>query len=72
MIESLLIAAIVIVCIAWYVQHRWRRRARELALLRETGGLDVLAERYARGEIGRDEFLQKRDDIIEGISLPRL
>lgn len=27
--------------------------------------LDVLKEAYARGEIGRDEYLQKRDDILE-------
>ena len=27
-------------------------------------GLDVLEERYARGEINRDEFLQKKQDIV--------
>ena len=26
-------------------------------------GLDVLEERYARGEINRDEYLQKKKDI---------
>jgi putative membrane protein len=26
-------------------------------------GLDVLEERYARGEISRDEYLQKKRDI---------
>ena len=27
--------------------------------------LDVLAERYARGEIDRDEYLQRKKDILE-------
>jgi uncharacterized membrane protein len=27
-------------------------------------GLDVLEERYARGEINHDEYLQKKKDII--------
>lgn len=29
------------------------------------GPLDVLKAAYARGEISREEFLQKRDDILE-------
>jgi uncharacterized membrane protein len=29
-------------------------------------GLEVLALRYARGEIDRDEYLQKRHDIVGG------
>lgn len=28
--------------------------------------LDVLEERYARGEINREEYLQKRDDLKRG------
>ncbi|MES2370254.1 MAG: SHOCT domain-containing protein [Pseudomonadota bacterium] len=27
--------------------------------------LDILKETYARGDIGRDEYLQKRDDLLE-------
>jgi putative membrane protein len=27
-------------------------------------GLELLDERYARGEINRDEYLQKRGDIL--------
>ena len=30
---------------------------------RRSAGLEVLEERYARGEIGRDEYLQKKADI---------
>jgi len=29
-----------------------------------SGGLDILEERYARGEIERDEYLQKKGDIL--------
>jgi putative membrane protein len=30
---------------------------------RHSSGLDVLEERYARGEINRDEYLQKKRDL---------
>jgi len=32
-------------------------------LQRRSPGLEVLEERYARGEINRDEYLQKKKDI---------
>ena len=65
MLEPVLIVAIAVALTAWYVQHRWRRRMRRLATLRDssTTGLEVLARRYARGEIDRDEYLEKRSDI---------
>jgi putative membrane protein len=31
---------------------------------RRSSGLDALEERYARGEINRDEYLQKKKDIL--------
>jgi putative membrane protein len=31
---------------------------------RRPPGLDVLEERYARGEINRDEYLQKKRDML--------
>lgn len=31
---------------------------------RRPPGLDVLEERYARGEINRDEYLEKKRDIL--------
>jgi putative membrane protein len=30
---------------------------------RRSGGLDVLEQRYARGEISREEYLEKKRDI---------
>lgn len=64
MIEPILIVGIAIACTAWYMQHIWRRRRARKAALRYPSGLEVLARRYARGEIGRAEYLQKRDDIL--------
>lgn len=29
-----------------------------------SAGLDVLEQRYARGEINRDEYLQKKQDLV--------
>jgi uncharacterized membrane protein len=64
MIEPLLIVGIAIACTAWYVQHRRRRRARAAAATRDSPGLELLARRYARGEIDRDEYLEKKGDIL--------
>ena len=64
MIEPLLIVGITIACTAWYVQHRWRRRVRTMATLHDVTGLEVLARRYASGEIDREEYLEKRADIV--------
>jgi uncharacterized membrane protein len=70
MIEAILVVAILIACLSWYVQHRRWQRVSRVILHRETAGLEVLAERYARGEIDRDEFCQKRDDILESVTPP--
>jgi uncharacterized membrane protein len=65
MIEPILIVGIVIAATAWYVQHRWRRRVRMMRALRDSSGLELLARRYARGEIDRNEYLQKKNDILD-------
>jgi len=31
---------------------------------RRSSGLEILEERYARGEINREEYLQKKQDIL--------
>jgi putative membrane protein len=54
LIVGLLIMGIVIVSVVQLVGAR-----------RRLPSLKVLNERYARGEINRDEYLQKKYDILE-------
>jgi uncharacterized membrane protein len=73
MLEPILIVAIVIAATAWYVQHKWRRRMRAMTAMqasRDGTVLEVLAKRYARGEIDREEYLQKRTDILGYPGMP--
>jgi len=58
MLEPILIVAIVIAATAWCVRHEWRKCLRALAI------------RNARGEIDRDEYLQKRSDILGYQGMP--
>jgi uncharacterized membrane protein len=82
MIEPIVIVAVVIACTALYMQYLWRRRrrlerAREEAIgtaelniaPQQDSGLELLARRYARGEIDRAEYLQKKGDIV-GTEIP--
>ena len=64
MIVLLLIIGIVIASIVWLVSARMHRADSPRLLARRSPGLEVLEERYARGEINRDEYLQKKQDIL--------
>lgn len=61
MIIWLVILVAIVAGIAWYFQRQQTQPM--LPTSRRAGGLDVLEERYARGEIGRDEYLQKKGDL---------
>ncbi len=56
---------VVIALAAAAVKYLFSGGARTGTSLREDRNLalEVLEERYSRGEINRDEFLQKRDDL---------
>jgi putative membrane protein len=43
---------------------RGSRRRAALEGPARSSGLDILEERYAKGEIQRDEYLQKKQDLI--------
>jgi putative membrane protein len=42
----------------------WFMRSQQGAAPGRSDSLQILEERYARGEIDRDEYLQKRRDIL--------
>jgi putative membrane protein len=59
MIIWLVILAAIIAGVVWLVRSQPVAGGR-----RHSTGLDALEERYARGEIDRDEYLQKKRDIM--------
>ena len=63
-IFSLLLLVLVIVAVVWLVRAMLRPQDRTSRAERRTAGLDILDQRYARGELSRDEYLQKRGDVL--------
>jgi putative membrane protein len=53
----------IIVGVVWLVRSLAAPHGHHLAPKR-SAGLDVLEERYARGEVPREEYLQKKKDIL--------
>lgn len=62
MIIWLIILAALVIGVMWLVRNMSSGANPSLGQHRSPG-LDALEERYARGEIGREEYLQKRRDI---------
>jgi putative membrane protein len=59
----LLILALIIAAAVWFFRRADRSSGAPPTSSRHPSALDVLEERYARGEIDRDEYLQKKRDI---------
>lgn len=64
MIIWLVILVAIIVGVVWLVRSMTVPGGHHLMPPRRSSGLDVLEERYARGEISRDEYLEKKRDIL--------
>ncbi len=52
---------LVLIAVAWLVAIMARRSGDNRK--RDKSALEILEQRYALGEIDRDEYLQKRDDL---------
>jgi len=64
MIIWLVILVVIIAGVVWLVRSVAAPGGAHGLPPRRSAGLDVLEERYARGEINRDEYLQKKRDIL--------
>jgi len=61
----LLVLGAVIAATVWLVRSMAQRANQQRPAERRSPGLEVLEERYARGEISREEYLQKKRDIAD-------
>ena len=52
---------LILIALVWFVAFAARQAGNSQK--REKSALEILKERYARGEIDRDEFKQMRDDL---------
>jgi putative membrane protein len=62
----ILLLALAVIAVVWGVRSLSGRGTELLRPDRRSAALDILEERYARGEIGRDEYLQKKADVLGG------
>jgi len=62
-IIPILFLAIIITAVVMVVRYATGWGDQSPRLERRSPGLDALEERYARGEIKRDEYLEKKRDI---------
>jgi putative membrane protein len=63
MIAWVIVLIALLALAVWLARSLMGPAAHHQFVPRRSAGLDVLEERYARGEINRDEFLQKKRDI---------
>ena len=61
----LVLLVLAVTAIVWIVRTPWHSHFPPPPRAdRGSAGLDILEERYARGEINRDEYLQRKRDIL--------
>ena len=60
----LVILAAAVAALVWFVRSQ-QGASGGRPRLESSAGLQILEERYARGEIDREEYLQKKRDILD-------
>jgi len=60
---GLLFLILIIMVAVWFARATPSPQVPESLTERHAAGLDLLDQRYARGEINREEYLQKRADV---------
>lgn len=50
--------------VIWVIRMSWHPGHHRPYFERRSPGLEMLEQRYARGEITRDEYLEKKADIV--------
>jgi len=58
----LAILAAIVAAVVWFMRSQQGGTG---LLERRSDSLQILEERYARGELDRDEYLQKKRDILD-------
>lgn len=60
----LVLLVLAVVAIVWVVRSTVHVPHAGLHPPQRSPGLDILEERYARGEIGREEYFEKKADLL--------
>ncbi len=63
MFIGIVVLALVIAAVVWFVRATTQPGHQLPMMSSRSPGLDALEERYARGEIKREEYLEKKRDI---------
>jgi len=59
----LILLVVIVAAVVWFMRSNVRPPS-DTPQIRRSSALDVLEERYARGEIQREEYLEKRKDLL--------
>ena len=65
MVIWIVILALVVAAVVWFVRTMTHPGYQLHMMGRRSPGLDALEERYARGDIKRDEYLEKKRDLSD-------